>query len=679
MSRRPPPPPPAGYRADIDGLRAVAVIAVVFYHAGLPAFSGGFVGVDVFFVISGFLIGGIVDREIAEGRFSFVSFYARRARRILPALIVLSLIVLAAGLILLSPRELTGYARNGFAALLGLSNIQYARGSDYFAPAAHLDPFLMTWSLGVEEQFYVFLPPLLLLLFRYRFRTRMAVLLGVMGISLAACIVLTASAPRAAFYLIPTRAWELGLGVVLALMRRRGQGPLLGQGSADLAGALGLGAIVLCIPLYDGATAFPGLAALLPVLGSTALIAAEGGRINRLLAVQPLQAIGLLSYSWYLYHWPFMAFTRSAALEAPSPELLSVVALISLGAAWLSWRYVERPFRHSQSHHEGRQLLGYGAVLAACSGVFLAVHLTAGLPMRAPALAERERRLAQEERGDRCLAAYGDSTPDLSARCWTPGPATHVALLGDSHAAALEQALRDLLAARGEGLAALNKSSCPAFFALARRVGAYPAHAAECAAFNDQALMAVIADPQITTVVLAGYWRVVIRPQPGNGNAVVDPLDAAGSDADLFRTALRDTVSRLTAAGKRVIVLGGVPILGFNPSRQMRADYLPARGALQQVLSPAGLITDGWIAAEGGVRDLATGSDALIRAAIADLPGVTFHSLARVLCPGDRCRFAGDQDRLFYVDVQHLSRAGATHVLGQTGLFSAQLAEGGRP
>jgi len=290
------------YRRDIDGLRSIAVVPVVLFHAGLPGFSGGFIGVDVFFVISGFLITTIVAREIGERRFSLLSFYERRARRILPALAAVLAISLAFGSILLMPTELLRLGRSAAATVLFASNIHFARSLDYFAPTAELEPLLHTWSLAVEEQFYLFFPPLLIgLAWLGQSRRMLTAVVVLSALSLAASVAALDWKPDWVFYIIVFRAWELGAGAILALAATA---PPQGRALREALGIGGLLAILVPVAIYTNATRFPGLAALPPVLGATVLIwvgrEGEGSLANRLLALRPLVAIGLISYSLYL-------------------------------------------------------------------------------------------------------------------------------------------------------------------------------------------------------------------------------------------------------------------------------------------------------------------------------------------------------------------------------------------
>ncbi|MCB5200694.1 acyltransferase, partial [Loktanella sp. TSTF-M6] len=300
-----------GYRRDIDGLRTLAVVPVVLGHAGLGLFAGGFVGVDVFFVISGFLITGILVRELEQGRFSLIDFYERRARRILPALFVVLAACIVVFWFLLLPQHYVVIGKAGIASLLFSSNIYFFRiDSAYFANATSMQPLLHTWSLAVEEQFYIVFPVLLWLIAAWRRTSRTLLIAGLSLASFALAVWMVPRHPVAAFYLTPTRVWELGLGALLAL----GAFPALRHRLlAELVAAAGLVAIAWAVFTLDKTDPFPGLNALAPCLGAVAIIWAGQSQITltgRLLSTRGMVGIGLMSYSLYLVHWPVLVAAR---------------------------------------------------------------------------------------------------------------------------------------------------------------------------------------------------------------------------------------------------------------------------------------------------------------------------------------------------------------------------------
>jgi len=367
---------PAIYRPEIDGLRAVAVMPVILFHGGITGFEGGFVGVDVFFVISGYLITSIILREKAEGRFSLLRFWERRARRILPALFLVMAVCVPVAWVLMLPEQYLAFARSMVAVSVFASNILFWRESGYFAAAAEEKPLLHTWSLAVEEQFYILFPLAVLLIWKLGRRALVGAIALVGLMSLGLSHYAAQASPAANFYLLPTRAWELMAGALCALMLDRRALP----GNDALAG-LGLALILGAVMLFDRTTPFPSLWALAPV-GGTALIvlfARPGGRVAQVLAWRPMVAVGLVSYSAYLWHQPLFAFARIALSDIPPAWLMLALAAAALGLAAVSWRFVEQPFRNRRGVFLGARLpLALLPAAALLAGVGVHGHLSDG-------------------------------------------------------------------------------------------------------------------------------------------------------------------------------------------------------------------------------------------------------------------------------------------------------------
>jgi peptidoglycan/LPS O-acetylase OafA/YrhL len=342
------PEPPLTFRPDVEGLRGVAVLLVLLFHVGLPV-PGGFVGVDLFFVISGFLITGLLLREHERtGRVSFGRFYARRIRRLLPAAAVIIVVTLAASMVVVGPLDRPEVMADGAAAALSVVNVRYALAEgDYFAALLRPTPLLHLWSLSVEEQFYLLWPALLFLVARGRRAWVGLTLAIVLAGSFAANLWLTDHTIAWAFYSLPTRAWQLALGGLIAVAAtalRRIPWPLLAPAGWIGLGAIGASAILL------GATPYPGVYALAPTIGGVLLIAAGEARLGpgRLLSIPPLRWVGRISYSLYLWHWPILVLAP-VALRAELPlEARIGLGVVAIGVAWLSWRFVEEPFRHGR-------------------------------------------------------------------------------------------------------------------------------------------------------------------------------------------------------------------------------------------------------------------------------------------------------------------------------------------
>lgn len=337
------------YRPEIDGLRAIAVVPVILFHAGLDTLSGGFVGVDIFFVISGYLITSILMRDLEAQRFSILKFYEKRARRILPALMLVSVVSIPFAIWLLPPTDLNQYFKSLFGIATFSSNFVFYIQADYFDTSAGYKPMLHTWSLAVEEQYYILFPPLLALAWRWRRQTLLPLLAFAFVASLAVTEFVIGVEPSLAFYMLPFRAWELALGGMLAViaLEQRWFGSYR---MAQVGSAAGMAMIAIAILAIEESDPFPGLIALVPTVGTALVIhfARPGTLACRLLSLKSMVTIGLISYSAYLWHQPLLSFTRHFhPLEAPVPALAAAV-LATFVLAWLSWRFVEQPFRDRQ-------------------------------------------------------------------------------------------------------------------------------------------------------------------------------------------------------------------------------------------------------------------------------------------------------------------------------------------
>lgn len=372
------------YRPEIDGLRAVAVVPVILFHAGFGIFSGGFVGVDVFFVISGFLITSILQDELRQGRFSILGFYERRARRILPALFVVMAFCAVLAWFWMLPDELENFGQSLVATAAFSNNVLLMLTSGYWALAAEFKPLLHTWSLGVEEQFYVIFPLILFVCWRL-WRRHLALILGViLLVSLAAAQWGIGRNPTATFFLLHSRGWELLLGALAALwMAHHPTGPFPPR-AAHALGLAGLALILGAVLFFDSHTPTPSLITLIPTLGAVLIILAAqpGTPAKAILASPPVRGIGLISYSAYLWHFPLFAFARIYGDQPPGVLVSAALSLLTLGLAWASWRFVEAPFRRKDRFSR----LGIYALSALFSGLFLAfglfLHLQHGVPAR---------------------------------------------------------------------------------------------------------------------------------------------------------------------------------------------------------------------------------------------------------------------------------------------------------
>ena len=385
------------YRPDIDGLRAISVIFVILFHADLLWIQGGFIGVDIFFVISGYLITRSIDKEMLGNVFSFKAFYLRRIRRIIPVLVFVMLVITIPACLFLFANDLETFGRTALHTILSTNNFYlWIKGSNYFVGNTELMPLLHTWSLSVEEQFYFIWPPILLLLHRYlNLKNRLYFIILFIVIGLGLSVFLASFYPKVAYFLLPARLFELSLGAGLALFWDKI--PELSRNKNNGISVVGLLLILLPVFLLNGLSTFPGFNAFYPCLGAVLLILSgknthTKGIVNRLLTIKPLVFIGLLSYSMYLWHWPIFSFIKYVGLELTSDKL--IVALIStVLLSYFSWKFIEKPFRYRFKYNFSKTLL---VILLPCLLIIGALYGVLdgkdGFPGRHPTLIEFDKK-----------------------------------------------------------------------------------------------------------------------------------------------------------------------------------------------------------------------------------------------------------------------------------------------
>ncbi len=637
------------YRPDIDGLRAFAVLAVVGFHAFPGLFPGGFVGVDIFFVISGYLITGIILKGREQGDFSYLDFYARRIRRIFPTLLLVLAATLVAGYFLLLADEYKQLAGHQIAGTLFYANWAFWREAGYFDVSAELKPLLHLWSLGVEEQFYLLWPLLLALLLR-RPRQLGGAILALLVLSFAANLAGLQQHPSATFFLPHSRFWELLAGAWLA-----SRPPLPGVLRAGLAW-LGLTLLLAGVFLLDRDVAFPGYAALLPVLGAAGLIAAGPGTApNRLLGRQPWVFLGLISYPLYLWHWPLLSFPRILAGGEPDWELRLAAVLLALLLAWLSYRYWERWLRFHPWRRLPLALLGAGLLLAL---VALYVKHEDGIAGRAGFAREAQQMFAPtrwETKG--CKARFGIQ----EGHCLALAPEAEklVFLLGDSHARALAQGFPAL--ARNQdtplGWVSLGQSGCLPFKGLQRLDRG---ENKECPPPVDRALELATGEAASQVVVISARYAIYHSGQGFGANEHYQvqlhfetpgqpPID---SNPEAFQAGLRATLTLLRQHGKQVIFMQQVPELGFSPRRCVgRPLSLGADPERCQV-------------PRAQVEQRQAGYRQAVARVLQDFPEVRVFDPLEHLCDQENC-YARKDGQLLYRDDDHLNRRGAEFILGR--------------
>ena len=454
------------YRREIDGLRALAVVPVILFHAGFKGFSGGYVGVDVFFVISGYLITSIILSEKEAGIFSLLSFYERRARRILPALFVVMFACLPAAWILLLPQDMKNFSESLVAVSTFASNFLFWHQSGYFDTASELKPLLHTWSLAVEEQYYVLFPILMVLTWKFGKRCIFLSLLAIANLSFGLAEWTSRTYPGFDFFMLPTRGWEILLGAFTSFYLNRKNRKVLHHSVDQLISLVGLALVIYAVYMFNDQTPFPGIYALIPTVGAAFIIlyATNQTLVGRLLGSKLFVGIGLISYSAYLWHQPILAFARQRSLDQPSNQLLAGLALTTAIFSYISWRFIEKPFRNKKIISRP-QIFLYGVI---ASLFFIAVGLvgydSGGFPFRFDSILIdlQKANMGVYERHVKPCWSKIENSPTLESACsFGANKPPSFALLGDSHAGALLAQLDSLGSAYGVGGGKLFLSKLP--------------------------------------------------------------------------------------------------------------------------------------------------------------------------------------------------------------------------
>jgi peptidoglycan/LPS O-acetylase OafA/YrhL len=528
------------YRAEIDGLRALAVLPVILFHAGFEWISGGFIGVDVFFVISGYLITTIIISEISEGRFSILNFYERRARRILPALFFVMAVCLPLAWLWLQPYDLKYFGRSLLGISTFSSNILFWIESGYFDTAAELKPLLHTWSLSVEEQYYILFPIFLMLAWRLGIEKVIVILAMIFFVSLAVAEWSTqySASPTViagAFFLLPTRAWELLIGVFVAFYLKY-RVPRRSPVQEQVLSLLGLGMVIYSFFVFDENTPFPSSLTLLPTLGTALIIlfAVPKTLVYSALSLKPMVGLGLISYSAYLWHQPILAFAKHQAPDAVPDWALIFLCCLAVSVAWVSWRFIEKPFRDKKAFPSRFvfQFSGIGLVMFFSIGLIALLNegFTYRLSVEEKGIYQyRSYDIESSYREGTCFLRPEQRFEDFADECFIGSKL----IWGDSHAAALSYGLRIV----GD-FAQLSASACPPI--INQPSDGRP----HCAAINEKVLSA-IKSGAFEEVIIHGNWIGYTKAHIDSLVETVDELLAARSVA-------------------RIKIIGGVP--RWNPS-----------------------------------------------------------------------------------------------------------------
>lgn len=636
------------YRADIDGLRAIAVLAVVLFHLSPSFLSGGFVGVDVFFVISGFLITSILQKDISGHEFSLWKFWERRVRRILPALFVVVFTSLLAGWFLFLPHDYERLSRQALSVAIFASNILFYMQSGYFDASNETKPLLHTWSLSVEEQFYLFFPFAFFLLTKFMSGYLKPILGAAFILSLSLSIYGVHAFPTATFYLLPTRMWELLLGALIAIFPAK-QVP--SRYYSEAGAFLGAGLIFFSIFTYSRETVFPGGAALIPCLGA-ALLLWSGSRYSpavcKILGLRPFVFIGKISYSWYLWHWPVLVFYKYYHSQTYELSDMAVLLLSTFLISVLSWKYVETPFRSLQVSR-AYVFAVFAAVTLTTIAFSLFIQFQGGSPGRFEqsvlvyANAENDKNPNQEL----CNRPSLDSLRQdkICTTLAQADTAPRFILWGDSHADAIAPAFYALSRQYHINGYIATYDGCPPILNLeqkGRDSGFY------CKQFNEEVLR-LIERNQIKKIFMVSAW----------GNWMFNPrlYSATGGNAhrhegfpkeinrDVF-SGLDETVGLLARKGVQVYVMQTIPTAEFDPPRELALDAAFAGRESGHAFIPL----TSYIKTRGPIE--------ILSQSYHDSPRVTFLDPARYLCNDQVCNISQDGRSLYY-NGGHLSVFGA--------------------
>ncbi|RMD62603.1 MAG: acyltransferase [Alphaproteobacteria bacterium] len=563
------------YRKEIDGLRAIAVLAVMLFHAGFEPFRGGFVGVDVFFVLSGYLITSIIVKEKESGTFSITGFYERRARRILPALFFVILCILPFAWLWMLPSQIKDLAQTLVAVSLFTSNNLFSETGGYFSEASEYNPLLHTWSLAVEEQYYIVFPAFFVLLWSFGTRRFVVIVSTVVVLSFALAEWKWRTAAAESFYLTATRIWELLAGTLTAIYLK--DRPPQKKGAEVLA-ALGIGLILYSVFSFDSTTPFPSVYTLVPTAGTVLTIAfATPDTVSgRILSTPVFVVIGLISYSAYLWHQPLFAFARIRSLNAPDETTFAALAIASLVLGYLSWRFVERPFRN-RTKLSRTQIFTFAAVgSTAYIALGLVGYLSNGLEGRlsAKVLELHNYRYGINAQLARCDSKKGGYIKPEDACILGNPDKVDTALLGDSHALALAGEIGRAMEKRGQGVRLLTYSRCVPIRGLYR---VDQGRSDPCPGYNEDVFEFLRTSP-IKTLIIASRWMWYVEKEAfSNGEGGVEPGLSAYADVvgkppsrneeermarvvQRYKDGLRD----LLTLGKRIILIYPIPEVGWH-------------------------------------------------------------------------------------------------------------------
>lgn len=609
------------YRAEIDGLRALAILPVVFFHAGFQLFEGGYVGVDIFFVISGYLITSLIIEEISSNKFSLAHFYERRARRLLPSLFFVILVCLPFAIFWMPLENLKEFGGSLIAVSTFSSNVFFWLQSGYFDSSVDLKPFIHTWSLAVEEQFYIFFPVFLFFTWQFGLKVIVSILFFIFLLSLGFAQWGSLNIPSSSFYLLPTRGWELLLGSFVAIYLNQ-HSHISSKFINESLSIVGLSLIFASIFSFDESIPFPSVYTLIPTLGCAMLIISKKNTyVHKALSINFLVIIGLISYSAYLWHQPLLAFTRIRFLENPPDLLIFLICILSFVIAYLTWQFIEKPFRYDKKFSRKNifNLTASFSILIIIIGSFLYFSIKTEKDFWSKDVLQYE-----------CLL-QDDPQTIHDPKCIS-NPSGFL-LWGDSHAAALSIGLRGYFQENNIPFSQLTQSGCPPIFNLTRLN-----HRKTCNLVNDN-ILKLIKINNFQNIILHAAW---MHPHYPLSNEELD-------------SKLNETVSILKTyfPDINILIIGNIPRWSANPKiiQRMSEEKIIYEDVEFRPIKNIGRLNK-------------------IFEKVSDAHDVTFIDPFDFLCldqiqgNDDKlfCAF-GENSNNFYMDWGHLQRSGSEYVV----------------
>ena len=633
------------YRAEIDGLRAVAVLPVILFHAGFDLFGGGFVGVDVFFVISGYLITSIIITRLTEKDFSISYFYERRARRILPALFFVSIVCLPFAWFWLAPSDLKDFGQSLVAVSTFSSNILFWMESDYFDQSSELKPLLHTWSLAVEEQYYIIFPIFLLLAWRFG-QTFILIFLFIIFIaSLGLASWAALNKPVAAFYLLPTRGWEILMGVFAAFYIQH-NAQVKHFFMSQLLSILGFGLIIISILVFDRSTPFPSLYTLIPTLGALLIIisAVPGTIIHKLLSLNILVGLGLISYSAYLWHQPILAFARHRFLDGISDFLLIALCILSVLLAWLTWCFIEKPFRDSKKFTRSNIFIFSLIGIVFLSSVGVAFSHKEYFPHRPQFSKELSESLTMPDKENCFDIPFNYYAEDWGCFLGAKKSEVDYILFGDSHTLSLKSLIDDLAFNRDLKVFYVGSSSCIPFLELQTKRVNY--HQFNCNLLNKR-VFNFAQKNKLKGIILSAKWTLYLQGNYSHERAQLiakeNMNDFTYNNIDAFREAFHKTVDKYSSIELPIHLIAQHPLQKYDAE----SAYFSVANGYKDLEN---LFIERSIVDEFNQIPLSIFAERVL--------DINLYEVTDLFCDQELC-FIGDSHKSYYVDNNHLSTYGA--------------------